>query len=454
MSAERRPLPSAAVLAIFLALPAAVEAFSTASVRFFGTGGGTAVDRIKIRVDPPVPADVGSGDFTMEIWLRGRREDNDTPTDGYRDPGQRERAAIDWIYGNIFVDRDTFGPGPDWGMSIHRDGSPAGAAVLRFGTESGDGTQHTLQGTADVLNDEWHHVAFVRERESGVKRIFVDGELDVASAADAAPGDLSYPNDRATGYPDSDPFLVLGAEKHGFTADAGAPSFDGFVDDVRLWSVARTGEELRAAMRATLPGDTPGLALYLRVEEGAGQVLADAAGGDPATLFAGVPGNGEWSTETPPAVSTTTTVLSATTTTTVPQACALDAECDDGDACTADRCPAGTCSAEPIAGAAGVACRVERLASGALCSAAEGSARLEAVADRRLERSRTLLLRAETAAGKRRRTLLRQAATQLAKIQRRAAKAARRAQIDPACAASIDGAAGPLRDAILALASS
>jgi hypothetical protein len=301
-------------LVALLVTTAAAQAFSTASVRFYGTGGTTTVDRIKVPVDPPAPADVGGGDFTVELWLKGTRADNDTPTTGYRADGDAEDASIDWIYGNIIADRDIFGPGPDWGVSIHRDGPLDDRAVLRFGTENGppDFTQHTLQGSTDVLDGDWHHVAFVRERASGHKRIYVDGVLDVSSAAGASSGDLAYPNGRATSYPDSDPFLVFAAEKHGFDATSGSPSFSGLIDEIRVWSVARSAAEIAQARSQSLPGTTPGLALYLRLDEGSGQSLGDATGGNTATLFAGTPGNGEWSTDNP-------TGSTATTTTTLPE---------------------------------------------------------------------------------------------------------------------------------------
>jgi cysteine-rich repeat protein len=238
--------------------------------------------------------------------------------------------VVDWIYGNIVVDRDIFGPGPDWGMSIHRDGPADDQAVLRFGTEDGvPGVgAHTLQGLRHVLDGAWHHVAFVRERGSGVKRIYVDGTLDVASAPGASTSDLSYPNGRPTSYPASDPFLVFAAEKHGFSGLGPFPSFNGWLDEIRIWNVARTAAEIDAAKDQPLAPGTPGLVLHLRLEEGGGGSLADATGGNTATLHAGLPGNGEWSGETPGGAAST---------------CGdggLDAleECDDGGVEDGDGC--------------------------------------------------------------------------------------------------------------------
>jgi hypothetical protein len=308
----------ASVAVLVLLCAGHADAFSTASVRFFGTGGGTAVDRIKVPVDPPAPADVGAGDFTIEFWMKGTLAGNVTPSDGYRASGDTEESNVDWIFGNIIVDRDIFGPGPDWGMSIHRDGSLRDRGVLRFGTENGppDSTQDTLQGRVHVLDGSWHHVAFVRERASGRKRIYVDGVLDVVSAASVSTGNLSYPDGRPTSYPDSDPFLVFGAEKHGYPGTSSFPSFAGWIDEIRVWSVARSAAEIDAAKAQSVAPSSPGLVLYLRLEEGSGTTLTDATGGNTATLYSGVPGNGEWSTDTPAGAGTTTSTTATTVTTT------------------------------------------------------------------------------------------------------------------------------------------
>jgi hypothetical protein len=244
----------------------------------------------------------------------GTQAANVTPTQGYRPAGQQESFDVDWINGNIVVDRDIFGPGPDWGASIHRD---AGRAVLRFGTEDAS-TPHTLQGAVDVLDGAWHHVALVRERASGRKRIVVDGVLDVESAGGVSTGDLSYPNGRATSYPESDPFLVFAAEKHGLPGNGAYPSFAVWLDDIRVWNVARSVDDIAATRLMTLSPSTPGLVLHLPLDEGTGQTLDDPTGGDTATLYRGIAGNGEWSTEVPtdPAATTTTTVAVTTSTAT------------------------------------------------------------------------------------------------------------------------------------------
>ncbi len=57
--------------------------------------------------------------------------------------------------------------------------------------------------------------------------------------------------------------------------------------------------------------------------------------------------------------STTTTSTTTSTSTTLPAVCAGDAQCDDGDACTADRCSTTRCVHLPLRAFAAILCRCE-----------------------------------------------------------------------------------------------
>ncbi len=171
---------------------------------------------------------------------------------------------------------------------------------MRFGTGRANGTpgadiESTIEGSVVVLDGGWHHVACVRDALSGTKRIIIDGTMDFESSVFLSNDDLSYPN---AGVPNSvtpwNPYLVLGAEKH----DAGPeyPSFAGWLDELRLWSRARTVAEIAADRTSVLPPGTQGLVGHYRFEEAAGTAVADSSGSGAPTglLIAGVPGNGAW----------------------------------------------------------------------------------------------------------------------------------------------------------------
>jgi hypothetical protein len=265
------------------------------SLRFFGYGRADA-DRLKIRVDDPrtaapgPPADLGSTDFTIELWMRGRRTDN----------GSRAVTCgrnVAWIEGNILVDRDRFNRDRKFGLSV------AGGRLV-WGV-SGDGTGDvTICGSRDVLDDRWHHVAVQRRRSDGRLWIFVDGALD--AEGDGPDGDVSYPDDALPGpfcggpCDFSDPFLVIGAEKH----DAGDayPSFSGFVDELRLSTTLRYTAPFSRPSGPFVP-DAATAALY-HLDEGEGLAARDTSGavGGPSDgeLRVGGPARGpQWSPETP-----------------------------------------------------------------------------------------------------------------------------------------------------------
>lgn len=303
-------------------LTASATAQSTAALRFHGTGVNQQ-DRVRIAIDdntggPDASAvcDVGAASFTIEFWVRGLLADNATTSLG----GDVEVAGPAWIEGNIVVDRDIWGSSDaDWGISL------AGGRV-RFGTGRGDApsgndTESTIEGSVMVLDGAWHHVACVRNAATGRKRIVIDGVLDFESQSLLSNDNISYPNGGvANSVTPWNPYIVLGAEKH----DAGVeyPSFDGWFDELRIWSVARDVASIAADRAVVLAVATPGLVGSYRFEEGSGTAVGDSSGaGAPSgLLIAGVPGNGEWA------------LASANPLNTAPIAAALIGDLDGDDA--------------------------------------------------------------------------------------------------------------------------
>lgn len=240
------------------------------ALRFGGTGRDDA-DRVKILVDDPsgqrtYDADVGATDMTIELWLRARPGENPAGAAACGD-------ADAWIYGNVVLDRDRYSQGRKFGLSI------ADGRVV-FGLTGEDGTAVSLCSATRVDDDRWHHVAVTRSVAGGAIRLFVDGTPEGQELAGPA-GDVSYP-DRAVprsecaGAPctQSDPYLVIGAEKH----DAGPdfPSFSGLVDELRLSTAIRYDGAFAPPQQRFEP-DASTAALY-RFDEGLGPVTLDSAG--------------------------------------------------------------------------------------------------------------------------------------------------------------------------------
>jgi glucose/arabinose dehydrogenase len=265
-------------------LSAPQAAHGAGSLRFFGNGTND-IDRVKIPLDnPPRPVDVG-GDFTLEFWMK---------TDAGNGSGACAAGDDNWMNGNVIFDRDVFGGGDfgDYGISLFGSGGHLAFGVNRLGT----GT--TICGTANVADGAWHHVATTRSTGSGQLRLFVDGVLDASGTGPA--GDVSYRDGRATMHPNSDPFLVIGAEKH----DLGPafPSFHGWIDEVRISTVVRYSAGFSPPM-APFATDTTTAALY-HFDEGNGNVIIDDANalGGPSNgvrRFGGSPVGPQWSPDTP-----------------------------------------------------------------------------------------------------------------------------------------------------------
>ena len=232
--------------------PVAVDGGGNA-LRFWGNGAGD-IDRVKIPIDNPEndaagpPADVGATDFTIEFWLKALRAENSAAavTCG---------AGVEWINGNIIIDRDRYNQERKFGLSL-ADGR------LVWGV-SGDDGELTICGTTDLLDGQWHHVAVQRRLADGEMWIFVDGKED--ATGNGPDGDVSYPDDGVPadfcGGPctNSDPFLVIGAEKH----DAGPayPSYSGWLDELRLSTVLRYTANFTRPLSPFVP-DANTAALY------------------------------------------------------------------------------------------------------------------------------------------------------------------------------------------------
>ncbi len=265
------------------------------ALRFYGNGTGD-IDRVKIRIDDPAttlpgpPADIGAQDFTLEFWLKATAADNPA---GPVSCG----ANLAWITGNIIFDRDRYNQDRKFGLSL------AGGRVV-FGVSGAGSGDRTICGTSTVLDNAWHHIAVQRRRADGWLWLYVDGQLQ--AQADGPDGDVSYPDDGVPGdfcggpCVNSDPFLVIGAEKH----DAGPayPAYTGLIDEIRLSNSLRyDGSFTRPSQPFATDANT--VALY-HLDEGSGTLANDSSGApggpSPGQLrVGGAPQGPVWVSDTP-----------------------------------------------------------------------------------------------------------------------------------------------------------
>ncbi|MFK7785984.1 MAG: LamG-like jellyroll fold domain-containing protein [Crocinitomicaceae bacterium] len=113
------------------------------------------------------------------------------------------------------------------------------------------GTNANISSPASAVPvNQWVHVAFVLN--SGTGFLYVDG-------VQVGTGSLTTVNTPATGTD----------VRVGQRVPGGSILFNGVIDEVRVWSVARTVSEIQADMNAELCGVQTGLELYLKLNEGA-----------------------------------------------------------------------------------------------------------------------------------------------------------------------------------------
>ena len=98
----------------------------------------------------------------------------------------------------------------------------------------------------------WHHVAGVIDANKNVIKLFIDG-------TEVAHRDFGRGGFYESQYP-----LRIGASHEKGMKYA---TFDGQIDEVRIWNVARTEAEIRAGMNTKLKGDEPGLVGYWTFDE-------------------------------------------------------------------------------------------------------------------------------------------------------------------------------------------
>lgn len=249
-------------------------------LRFNGNGRGDE-DRLKISIDPHVPADIG-GDFTLEWWMKADLADNPTAacTSG---------AHEDYRQGNMIFDRDiedpTYG---DFGVSLT-------GGRIAVGISNGS-EQYTLCGMRSVADEAWHHIAITRESSSGDLRIFIDGSLDTETYGPT--GDIQFP-DGYDAAQTTDRVLVIAANKYSLTDADYFPAFNGFLDEIRLSNVIRYHPNFP---RPTHPYETDAITVALfHFDEGYGDTLNDTSshpGGpsDSYRFYGGDPNGPEWFT--------------------------------------------------------------------------------------------------------------------------------------------------------------
>lgn len=149
--------------------------------------------------------------------------------------------------------------GGGWRFFLKTTGLPSGLSDIEH-----------LQASAPI--DTWVHFAITLENST--LKLFRNGIL-IGSKSDYT-GNVDW-----GGFADN---LILGS----FDSGSGTNYFDGKIDEVRFWNIARTENEIKAYKNVGLNGDETGLIGYWRLDELSGSVASDLSSiNNPGALVSG-----------------------------------------------------------------------------------------------------------------------------------------------------------------------
>ena len=104
--------------------------------------------------------------------------------------------------------------------------------------DTANGTNHPVTGTTAVTSNVWHHAAAVYDTATDTWQLYLDGTLDRTLAL----GGNFTPESTSIQHAAIGSALTSNGTAAGF--------FQGAIDEVRIWNVARTQAQIQAAQDA------------------------------------------------------------------------------------------------------------------------------------------------------------------------------------------------------------
>ena len=193
------------ILPLLLLCAWVAEANSPTDQVMYFSGKG---DRVQI----PTPLGSNTSTFTMETWIKS-------------DSNEKCQAGR---YNRIFSSQ-----------SNRFEVAECGGEIRVY---AGGRWRNTV---SDIRDGLWHHIVVVKDTAETI--VYVDGIIV-----------RRY--DFTATIPFTDNFVVGGYNS------GGQESFQGYLDEVRLWSTARDSVEVRRNMFRTMPATEPGLLVYYQFD--------------------------------------------------------------------------------------------------------------------------------------------------------------------------------------------
>jgi uncharacterized repeat protein (TIGR02543 family) len=155
--------------------------------------------------------------------------------------GNSPRTIEAWVKAPA---QGTFGPIMEWGSFADNQKSALGVSAT--GTAYWWGNSNDLDSEIPINNEQWHHIAGTYDGTT--LRLYVDGNL-----ANSAVTTLNTVSDGT--------FQIALAEGAGWY-------YHGQVDEVRVWNVARSAEDIQSNMHSEVSSPQAGLVAYYKFNQG------------------------------------------------------------------------------------------------------------------------------------------------------------------------------------------
>jgi len=148
---------------------------------------------------------------------------------------------------------------------------------IHFSFQAADCTTwRSYDSKGSILLNSWNHIAMTYD--GSVFALYINGSLDNSINLVSTVCNAANP-------------VIIGHGSGGTYSD-----FNGLMDEVRIWNIARSGIQISTAMGSQLTGTETGLVGYWRLNDGDGVVAVDSSAyGNNGTLLNGV----SWSDNTP-----------------------------------------------------------------------------------------------------------------------------------------------------------
>lgn len=172
--------------------------------------------------------------FSVELWFN--------PTQANTNPVLASKGGRDWCTNHTW--------------SIEYDGAaifpvPFCLPEVTFTTPTGCKYAYVVAATGDP--NQWIHIAMTVDTEVGVLKAFVNGQFVSSTTTTSDSKPIKGLTIASTQWP-----LSVGRVTQ--DGEPVAEPFYGSIDDVRIWSVARTPAEIAQSYASSVEGHTPGLA--------------------------------------------------------------------------------------------------------------------------------------------------------------------------------------------------